>query len=85
MDIWRATDQQIKSIAEQRTGKKAVSIYKPSGLYAWVKMQDGHTVTVYESELEWTITQKREKTKPFGITGAWKPIQLNTQELRAIF
>jgi len=52
MDIWRATDQQIKSIAEQRTGKKAVSIYKPSGLYAWVKMQDGHTVTVYESELE---------------------------------
>jgi hypothetical protein len=51
MDIWNATEKQIKDIAEQRTGKKAVSIYKPSGLYAWVTMNDGIVITVSENEL----------------------------------
>jgi hypothetical protein len=51
MDIWRATDKEIKEIAEQRTGKKAVSIHKPSGLYAWVEMNDGSNVIVSENEL----------------------------------
>ena len=51
MDIWRATARQITDIAEKRTGKKAISIYKPSGLYAWVTMEDGSQVAVYESEL----------------------------------
>ena len=50
MDIWRATEKQIKEIAEQ-SGKKAISVYKPSGLYAWVTMEDGSIITVYESEL----------------------------------
>jgi hypothetical protein len=51
MDIWRALDKQIKDIAESKTGLKAVSIYKPSGLYAWVTMENKEVITVYESEL----------------------------------
>jgi len=51
MDIWGATEKQIMKIAEARTGLRALSVYKPSGLYAWVTMSDGHSVTVNESEL----------------------------------
>jgi hypothetical protein len=51
MDIWGASEKQIKDIAEKNTSKRAISIYKPSGLYAWVTMENGETVTVYDREL----------------------------------
>ncbi len=51
MDIWTATARQITDIAEKRTSKKAIEVYRPSGLYAWVTMEDGSIVIVYESEL----------------------------------
>jgi len=51
MDIWIATEKRIKEVAERKSGLRAISVYKPSGLYAWVSMSNGHTITVYDREL----------------------------------
>jgi hypothetical protein len=54
MDIWGATDKQIKEIAEKNTGGKAIAVYRPSGLYAWVTVLINgviKSITVYESEV----------------------------------
>ena len=51
MDCWRATDEQLKAIAERKHGKPAMLVMRQSGLWANVKMVDGIWVTVYELEL----------------------------------
>lgn len=51
MDIWRASVEKIMRIAEVKANKRAIEVLKPSGLYAWVLMDDGTYTTVYEAEL----------------------------------
>ena len=51
MDIWRATTEQIKVVAERKTGKKTLSVRKLSGLYARVILTDGTVITVYDDEV----------------------------------
>lgn len=53
MDLWSATDKQIMDIAEKRSGREALSVYRPSGYWAWVTMADRDTGAeiVYLKEL----------------------------------
>lgn len=54
MDIWTVTEDRIKEIAENKSGGKAIAVYKPSGLYAWVTVLvkgNVESVTVYESDV----------------------------------
>ena len=51
MDMWSVSTKQIKAIAEKLSGKRAIEAHKLSGLYAYVVMNDGSFVTVYESDL----------------------------------
>ena len=51
MDIWRATEEQIKVAAKRKTDKRIIAIYKPSGLWADVVLVDGSIITVYDREI----------------------------------
>ena len=51
MNIYNATENRIKEIAEQKSGKIAKGVYRPSGLYAYVEMLDESYITVYDREL----------------------------------
>ncbi len=51
MDTQTVTNKEIMDIAERKSGKEALLVYKPDGPCAWVTMDDGSTVIVYESDL----------------------------------
>lgn len=52
MDIWRATDKQISDTAEYLYGLKATEIYRPSGLWADIKLDDGRNAIVNDYQID---------------------------------
>lgn len=47
MDMWKATDSQIKEAASRHYGKTPTRVTRPSGLWAYVNFADGTNETVY--------------------------------------
>ncbi len=52
MDIWRATNKQINDTAEYIYGQKAKTIYRPSGLWADVTLEDDRTAIVNDYQID---------------------------------
>lgn len=52
MDIWRATDNQISDTAEYLYGQKTTAIYRPSGLWSEVTLEDGRSAVVNDYQID---------------------------------
>ena len=51
MDMWAASKEQIKKAAEIKFGVKVLDVYVPSGLYAWVTLENKCIKNIYERDL----------------------------------
>ena len=51
MDMWKATDEQIRKAAERKTGQPVVAIYRGTGLWVDVELANGQFATVYAHDI----------------------------------
>ena len=50
-DLWNKKNEDIMKIAEKKSGKKAVNVFRTSGIYVYVKNIDNSFTTVYDKEV----------------------------------